>query len=240
MCLTFSAPAAAPLAVISGPDRANQGDLVVLDATASQNALGFAWVLVDSDKSFLPVDDGKRVVFATGTSGRFTFVLVAAGADGQGKPLVSLARHAVVVGDAPTPGPNPPPGPGPPTPPGPQPGPPPLPPGRFNLATQSRDWASLVQLDAAARKSSASALAGSFDAMAAKIAAGPIKTIQEAIDQTRQSNQAALGAYAPAWMPWAARWNQAMAALHESGQVKTLADCADAWRETAIGLRAVS
>ena len=86
-------------------------------------------------------DSEKCYVFGAPNSGSFQFALAAVGIVG-GKAAIDIAQHTVQVGDAPPPGP-----------PGPDPGPrpAPLPPGRFNLASQSRDWAALVQLAASDR-----------------------------------------------------------------------------------------
>lgn len=231
MMATTLALCAPPKAVIAGPTQANPGDLVILDGSGS-TAVGFAWVLTDSDKSFLPVEDGRKVVFASGSAGRYTFVLVAATADDPEKPLIDIARHTVTVGQPPNPGPEP-------TPPGPNPEP--LPPGRFGLATWARDsvGASLAAMNAAQRSQSAALLAGSFEGIAAAIAAGTIKTLDEVNAKTKASNVAALGAYLTNWQPWSALLNAKITALDDGGQLKTITDAHDAWLEIAAGLRAV-
>jgi hypothetical protein len=58
-----------------GRRRRRPGDLVILDASGS-DATTFTWVLANSDKTFLPVDGGKRCVFSPGRAGVFVFVLV--------------------------------------------------------------------------------------------------------------------------------------------------------------------
>ncbi len=226
-----------PVAVIVGPDRGNPGDLIVLDATQSRDAVGFAWVLADGDKTFLEVDNGRKVVFATGTAGRYTFVLVAANAQADGKPLVAVARHVLTVGD-PQPNPNPP-GPNPPgpNPPGPQPEP--LPPGKYGLAAFSRDAAAGVQLAAAERVRTAAALAGSFDSIASTIAAGAIKTPADAIAATQANNITVLGSTRDAWRPWAEALRVRLNSLSEAGQLTGMDDYITAWREISTGLRAV-
>lgn len=231
MTATTLALCAPPKAVIAGPTQANPGDLVILDANQSE-ALGFAWVLTDSDKSFLPVEDGRKVVFASGSAGRYTFVLVAATADDPKKPLIDIARHTLTIGEPPNPGPGP-------NPPGPNPEP--LPPGRFGLAAWSRDTASttLTALTATQRVESAKLLAGSFEGIASAIAAGTIRSLDDVNTKTQVSNRAALGAYQSSWMAWATQLNAKIAALDDAGQIKTTDDAREAWLEIATGLRAV-
>lgn len=230
-----SAQATPPSARIIGPATALPGDLVVLDASSS-DAMGFAWVLADSNKTFLPVDDGQRLVFATGSTGRYTFVLVAANADESGKPAVALAKHVVTIGADPGPGPNP-----DPNPPGPEPPDPPLPPGRFDLARQARDWTASVTLAASERRHTAALVADGFEAIAAAIAAGTVRTAEDALAQLRAAHQAALSA--PQYEAWRAGWNPsfraAMTRLDDLNQLPALADVADAFREISQGLRGV-
>ena len=110
--LAWATLAQAATAVIEGPTEAPPGDLVILDASKS-DAVSFAWALVPKGKSFLPVDGGKRVVFASGSAGTYTFVLATATADGQ----VALALHVLTVGKPLPPPIDPPDPPNPPEPP---------------------------------------------------------------------------------------------------------------------------
>lgn len=215
-----------PTAVIEGPERAALGDLVVLDASRSE-ANAFAWLLVGGPKSFLPVDQGRRCVFAAGTAGQYTFVLAVAGND-----RVALARHLVTIGPAPPP-PVPP---APPTPPAPE----PLPHGKYDLARLARDWARLsVPLDGSRRDASARSLAASFHSMASAISAGTLTLPAEILAETKRSNQAALGADIGAWRPWFALLAAKLEALNQSGVLKLADDYATAWREIAGGLAEV-
>lgn len=87
-----------PRAVITGPKESSTGDMIVLDASASEG-LSRIWLLAVSPvpKSFLPVDSGVRCVFATGTAGKYVFVLVVAGANPNGGAAVEMATHEIVV-----------------------------------------------------------------------------------------------------------------------------------------------
>lgn len=224
------AEASAPKAVITGPTNASPGDLVILKSSASENAVGFAWALIDSDKTFYEPPGSGDAIFACGTPGRYTFALVAANVV-DGKPLVSIAKHTVTLGQ-PGPGPNPP---------GPNPGPNPnpLPPGKYGLAQFARDSAAGVALDANAKRSSAAALANSFDSIAATVAAGAITKPEEIIAATKSSNINALGQNRLPWTAWGGALQAKLNQLSESRQMVTPDDHITAWREIAAGLRAV-
>jgi hypothetical protein len=90
--------AQAPKAIITGPKEAQAGDLIVLDASESTGTSRL-WLLAVSpvEKSFLPVDSGLRCVFATGTPGKYTFVLVVAGTNPNGGALAEMTTHSVTV-----------------------------------------------------------------------------------------------------------------------------------------------
>lgn len=99
---------------IEGPTTATPGDLIVLEARGDSEAV--RWFLGNSPKTFLPVDGGKRVVFASGTPGEYRFFAVGATVD-AGKISLDDDTHTVVIG---TPGPAP-------VPPNPTPNPTPVP-----------------------------------------------------------------------------------------------------------------
>lgn len=102
-----TAAAQPPRAVITGPTQSRLGDLVILDASQSSGS-SYAWALIGSDKTYLPVDGGLRVVFATGTAGEYTFALVAAGTNANGGAAVDVALWKIaVVDDRPKPPPDP-------------------------------------------------------------------------------------------------------------------------------------
>lgn len=106
--------------IIDGPDGSVEpGDLVILDASRSTNAEQYSWVLANSNKTFLPVDGGKKVVFSSGTPGEYVFILATAGKDEAGNIALGLLKRPVIVGKPVPPGPVPPgpePGPAPPEP----------------------------------------------------------------------------------------------------------------------------
>lgn len=84
-------------AVIVAPTESEPGDLVVLDGSRSSKAQQYRWLLVNSNKSFLPVDDGTKAVFASGQAGDYKFVLVVAGVDANDRLDVSIATHTITI-----------------------------------------------------------------------------------------------------------------------------------------------
>ena len=78
------------------------------------------------------------------------------------------------------------------------------------------------------------ALAGNFEAVRTKLAAGGFKGADDANAELRDKNRAVLGDARVAWLPWFQAW-QARA----DTMLKTNADYVQAYRETAIGLRGV-
>lgn len=100
-------------AVITGPDEAELGDLIILSSEKSKGD-SFAWMLANSNKSFLQFDEGSKCVFASGTPGIYTFILAVSKADDGIGSTISISKHSVVVGVNPNPNPQPDvPGPGP-------------------------------------------------------------------------------------------------------------------------------
>lgn len=91
------AKAVAAQAVIDAPSTVNPGDLLVLDASRSE-AKKYLW-LVHPKRTILPVDGGLRCVFASGTPGQYTFILVVSDATGE----LQSVEHVVTVGVPPPP-----------------------------------------------------------------------------------------------------------------------------------------
>lgn len=123
LCCASLAPAAEPVATVTVPENPIAGDLIILDATASQGDQ-FDWVLEGSDKPILPVEKGTKCIFTTRDGGtfRFLFLAVGVGEDGTAK-LVKQRLTVTVIDPAPRPDPGPDPGPDP----DPRPPPPPSP-----------------------------------------------------------------------------------------------------------------
>jgi hypothetical protein len=107
------------------------------------------------------------------------------------------------------------------------------------LASFSRDAAGNVEQPVSERRAAAQNLANSFESIASMIVAGALKSAADIIAATRANNNTALGTAKRSWEPWAESLRVKLNALSESGQLVEPADYAAAWREIAIGLRAV-
>lgn len=86
-------------AVITGPEQANPGDLVVLSAAESVGD-NYIWIQPQHLQTF--TCDSKQLAFAVGTPGSYTFTLVAA----DKEAAIDYTTHTVVIGK-PTPTPTP-------------------------------------------------------------------------------------------------------------------------------------
>ena len=120
-------------AVITGPEIASPGDLIILDASGS-DADSLVWSLANSDKSFLMFEGNRKCVFASGASGQYVFLLATA-KNGDTAASVALSRHTVTIGL-----------PIPPQPPEPGPGPKPVPPPGPELSAIAKQVRDLVAI----------------------------------------------------------------------------------------------
>lgn len=110
LCLCALPALADTKAVISGPPTAQAGDLVIIDAGGSLDAIVYNWQLADSTKTYWVSPDGKQLMFASGTPGRYTFILAVAGLDKNGQPTVDAAQYILTLvspNPQPQPTPNP-------------------------------------------------------------------------------------------------------------------------------------
>jgi len=97
----------------------------------------------------------------------------------------------------------------------------------------------MTKVPAAIRKSTATAVAKSFESMASAVAAGAIKEVDDLLKKTAESNRAAVGANKAAWEPFFKEMQDTLYSLYESKQMLTATDFAEAWREVAAGLKSV-
>lgn len=149
-----------------------------------------------------------------------------------------ISTHRVTVGIAPLPPITPPITP-PNPPPLPPPGPSPVPEGKYGFGPISYRLGSGV---AAAYRTKSIELADNFEAIASAIAAGATKTAQDAIREVGAKNALTLTdpAASAAWLAFRTGWKENADKHNTAGTLRNLAsDYAEAFRETATGLRAV-
>lgn len=97
----------------------------------------------------------------------------------------------------------------------------------------------MTKVPAAIRKSTATTVAKSFEAMASAVAAGAIVEVDDLLKKTAESNRAAVGINKAAWEPFFKEMQDTLYSLYESKQMLTATDFAEAWREVAAGLKSV-
>ncbi len=230
--------AAQVTAVISGPKTAEVGDLVILDGSGSSGT-AFRWVLVGSKKTFLQIEGGKKLVFASGTTGEYVFVLVVGGQVQGGGMEVATQEYRLNVGNmpgpqpppGPEPPPQPPPGPGPQPPPQPPPGPAPVPAGTYGLTKIAYDAA--MQIPASKRAIVGEALADNFEGTSAAIAAGTVRSVNDANKSLGEKNRATTGTDRELWVPVITAFANKMTSL----RLATLAEHQEAYAAFGDGLR---
>lgn len=214
---------------IDGPGEMGSGDLVIL--TVDSNANQYAWFLGNSDKPFLAVENGRKVVFSSGTPGKYKFCCVAInsveGTYGQ-------AIYWVTIKPQHGPGPTPPdPGPHPPGPPDPVDPVDPLPNG---LAKNFYD--SALKVKSENRKKEAVQFAQIFRGVASRAAGlqqwGPQKIIDET---SRRINEEIPIQTRNAWLVW--RDDFAKILQSQSLSIDDKSGHIDIWKQVATGLEAV-
>jgi hypothetical protein len=207
-----------PSAVIEGPTEVQLGELVVLDASASTGT-GFSWE-IDPSNPIAPqhaVDTSGKYLYLAVPLNAKRFVVVLGVAD-NGE--VAQLKHVITVGNSPDPIPNPDPDPNPLT----------------GLAKQVYDWK--IELVPADKLSLCEALATSHEAIASQIAAGALKTPEEVLKATADSNRDAVGAdNRDAFLPFFTKMSLHLNAEQAKGGMVDLEKIRLMWLEIAKGLR---
>ncbi len=207
-------------AQIAGPTSANAGTLVELRATSDVSS-AMTWLTV-SDVDYKTYEAGSVLVFATPKPGRYEFALVVVVVTADGKPVVSIEKHAVEVTGA---GPVPPPGPRPP--PGPTPGPVPSP------------FADLTKLGSLAPQDNRAAVKQNFRTVATMVVAGTVPSWEQVVSETSTRNRATLGdqsAPDAAWNAFLVAVGKRLDELRKAGSLATKEQWAAAWNAIAEGL----
>lgn len=224
----------ADAASIKGPPTATPGQLVELEAVdVPEQVFWLVEPTVEGQKQIATANcSGSKVVIAT-FPGRYTF-RVCSIENGGAK---TLAWHTVDIGNTPSPTPPVPPPPSP-IPPSPVP-PAPVPPGpgpQTEFANQVAAWAREVkspQVRDQCRRLAAAALI-----VAAKIAAGELKTKDEILATMKDAILAALGIDQTAWKSFKTNYERSLFSLYMRGSLATPAQWKAIFEQTAAGLNA--
>jgi hypothetical protein len=205
------------LGQIEGPATSAPGDLIVLSAVGEFESS--AWVLANSDKTFLPVENNRKVVFASGTPGKYAFVLATSVVVSETAIETRIYQHVVeIVGDLPTPGPNP--GPDPPK---------PVPPDP-DLSQLGRDALAAVQ-QAETRPEEVAAAANNLRTAASKAAGLSTMTVPEInAELVRLNRQGPFdeSAVTDRWRPFLQWFGSAMSEVQDrESAIESLNEIAD-------------
>lgn len=195
------------------------GELIRFDVSESV-AESFKWLLVPESVDFEVYDEGKRAVFSARKAGEYMFVVACAY-----KGTVDVTTHVVTIGGGGPVGPDPP-----------DPGTYPVLPDPgvdASLKAKLSYWCSQAKRPT----NEAAQLAGSFDSVAAMVAAGVYTTPQEIIEATGTANKEALGERLKAWVPVLRKLQDEFQQMAQDGELVTMDQHAETWREVAAALR---
>ena len=229
LCLLLT-PSWCTAVEVQGPSNAAVGDLVIL--SIDTDAQSVAWFLGNSDKTFLEVERGRRVVFSSGTSGEFKFCVAAFSASGK----VEKAEFAVRIGlDPDNPQPGPAPDPDTPTPPAPTPDVVPDFKG-FPLAIYTHAMETVPASPERAQE--AKDLAEVFEVIASMAAALSDYPRERFVSDTSQRVRALMEGrpgFRERWATWKSKMERSLSDL----QPQNKADLVQAWNDVARALKAV-
>jgi len=203
--------------IIEGPKEVAVGQLARLDVTKSAGGT-FKWKVLPEGVDFEVYDDGRKVIFSSGTPGDYVFIVACANDNDVDVKVLTIR---VGEGSPVTP-------PGPPNPPAPSAG----------LSGKVVDWANLVT--SPNKKAEAQKLAESFTKVRQDIVNGQLATAEQIIVATKDSNRAALGNSLALWVPFLEKLQKEMQLQAEAGVLVTPEQHAKVWGEIAAGLLTVS
>ena len=197
-------------------------------------------------KSYRPLSDnpvGPSVLFSTGNRTTKFYIEVSASyvfaTLKEDKKLditvisKTLETYVKILSDNPTPEPNPPNPDNPDT--------PVFPDGRFKLSKLVYD-AAMKSVNADKREIGAKVSANAYKSISAAIAAGTIKSIEDALKEVKKANDANLAAAGIAngvWTTFGVVLQNYLFDLYDKNQITTVSDFRDAFLEVAAGLEKV-
>lgn len=201
--------------VVDVQEVAEVGELVRFDLTKSI-AQSFKWILVPDAVDFEIYDGGQRAVFSARKPGDYMFI-IGCGYEGT----VDIAIHIVTV-EGPID---------------------PIDPDNYPIIPRpdvnagidqwTSHWCSINKRP----KDEAEKLAGSFEGVAAQIAAGVLQKADDIIKATSNANRMALGNSLSEWVPVLQELQTTMKTLAGQGKLSTPDQHQALWGEIAKGLR---
>lgn len=202
-----------------------------------------SWQVFDGGVSKRVRSSGDGIFFGAGVQPKKMLVIAAVSylfVSKEGDKITDVqVKNVLLTADLQIGQPDPSPGPGP------RPVPPPdptptLPEGRFGLAKISFDLA--MSKVVGNRAKGASVLGASFESIASAVAAGAYKTVESILKATNEANNTALtqaNLQIADWDAFGEDLQKLLYDLHKNKKLVTTEDYSDAWKEIALGLRAV-
>ena len=219
-----------PKPVITGAEPTIAGEILVLDASTSEGATSFRWMVqppAPTRRQLVELDEGRRAIIAT-WEGSFLVTLIAANDHG-----IAITQKTIVIDKsplppAPNPGPNPSPNPGP----GPNPKPKPIvPEGEFGIAPRLAEAVAMIKSQN--KSADATKLAEMCGSLAAQIAAGTAKP-NDAVREIA-ANLKGLGTD---WDAVRLKVHDVLKGFYDAGKLNSNGAWSQFLREAEIGLRA--
>lgn len=195
--------------IINAQKTAEIGELIRFDLSES-TAQSFKWLRIPETVDFETYGTDNRfdrAVFSARKSGEYLFI-VACAYDGT----VDIAKHIVIVEGPVAPI---------------------MPP---NIDAGLGQWVAYWCLINDCPKDEAAKLAGSFENIAAQIAAGVLQEADDIVEATAEANREALGNSLQAWLPVLRELQTRMKIQAEQGALTTPDQHRDLWLEIAEGL----
>jgi hypothetical protein len=203
--------------IVEGVKTVKVGQLARLEVTKSSGKT-FKWTALPEGTDFEVYDDGRRVVFSSGTPGSYTFIVACANDND-----VDVKVVIITVGAGDPAGPVDPAKPVNPT---------------TGLKGKVVEWTKLV--NSPNKKAEAAKLSVSFATIQADITSGKLATAEQIIAATKAANQATLGNSIALWVPFLEQLQKEMRSQAESGLLVTSEQHAQVWGEISAGLSIVS
>ncbi len=203
--------------VIEGPTEIKIGQLARIDVTKSSGKT-FKWKILPASTDFEVYDDGRKLIFSSGTSGEYIFIVACANDND-----VDVKTYVIKVGEGATPTPTPTPSP-------------------VNPATGfAGKVVELTKLVTSSnKKSEAGKLSAGFSGVMSQVQSGQLTTAEQIIEAQKIANRTALGNNLQDWVPFLEALQKEMKAQAESGLLVTPEQHAGLWKQIADGLSLVA
>ncbi len=208
-----------PQAVIVGPNKVAVGELAIF-IVSDDSIQSMDWAIHPMTKNFF-VDSSKRGAVLCGDGLVKTYsILLGTMTDGKFR----FYQHAIAIGEASPPSP---------------PLPPPPDPDRplTGLSALVRDWVQDT-VEGSERAVEAKALAGAYDIVTARMAAGTLNDLDAIVDATFNASREAVPRHV-AWKEWGEKLRMQLNSNAKAGLLESVEDHITHWQAISKGLKAV-